>query len=141
MSSNPFATAMETGHPTARMHLRHRAAWLAVVWFMTWIATALSPALLVDGSAQAVSVTTAAVLAMTHNPESPDALCVDGTVFDAMAKTLETSEGTTPAAPCALAPLTLDADPLDATSGIRIIATIPVASALPLQGHMTRLRI
>lgn len=129
----------------AQSYVRGCAAWLLLAWCVTWIAFALTPTLAVHAQGASGKATAATAVALAHySTDTPDEQCVDGTVFDGLADPFKWNGGPVPVhqshrrvSPFAL----FDANALQSAGCVRSTSPAVLALALPLQGHMTRLRI
>ncbi len=129
----------------AQAHIRGRTAWLLLAWCVTWVAFALTPTLAVHAQGASGTPTAATAVALAHySTDTPDEQCVDGTVFDGLADPFKKTGSPVPVRqshrnvnPFAL----VDASALESAGGVCPTSPAARALALPLQGHMTRLRI
>ncbi|MFN0164220.1 MAG: hypothetical protein ACKVQQ_23535 [Burkholderiales bacterium] len=143
MNGNSTCKIEEESFASWRARSRPRATVLLLAWFVTWIAFALTPNLAVHAQGKITSAAPAVVIVMAqYSTEMPDAQCVDGSVFDGIADLFEVA-GSLPVvfSPYRPRPIPLVANGLDAAGGVRPTSLAARALALPLQGHMTRLRI
>lgn len=122
---------------------RRGVAFLLLAWCVTWITAALTPNLMLHPGSEAATPAAAGVVAASYSAQTPDQQCVDVGVFDAIADVFETS--TSPLQPntcCHRASrFAVIANLLESTGAPRPTSPAARALALPLSGHMTRLRI
>ncbi|MBL8377339.1 MAG: hypothetical protein JNM79_05700 [Burkholderiales bacterium] len=124
--------------------VRQRAAFLLFIWFMVWMAAALTPAIGVHARGMPASATTASVVALAQfSQDAPDDQCVDVSAFDSIVGTLEldNTQVQVPQLPSGYCTSSLVSVNSESTGTVSPTSPAAQALALPLQGHMTRLRI
>lgn len=128
----------------SRGHVRQRAAVLLFIWFMVWMAAALTPAIGGHAHGMPAGVTTASVVALAQfSQDAPDDQCVDVSAFDSIAGTLEleNAQVQVPQLPLGYCTSSMVSGNSESTGTVSPTSPAAQALALPLQGHMTRLRI
>lgn len=126
----------------AACNVRRVASWVAMVWFTTWIVAALTPAIGVHDARGTAMVSTPAatgIVLAQYSVETPDGQCLDGAAMDGVGRFLEVVNITAPAAQGSLNSELLRVN--NADSGQRPRTCAMAVQTMPLQGHMTRLRI
>lgn len=103
----------------------------------------LTPHLVLHSGDGATTPAAAAVAAAQYSTQAPDQQCVDSGVFDSIAGTFEVSADALRPTPRVhrTSRFALADDLLESSGGPRPTSPAARALALPLQGHMTRLRI
>ena len=122
---------------------RRAAAFLLFAWCVTWITAALTPDLMLHPGSAAATPAAAGVVAASYSTRTPDQQCVDTSVLDAIADTFEVTASPLQPSACSrrAGRVAVIASLLEASGGPRPNSPAARALALPLQGHMTRLRI
>ena len=122
---------------------RRGAAFLLLAWCVTWITAALTPSLMLHPGSQAATPAAAGVAAARFLTQTPVQQCVDTSVFDAIADTFEVTASPLQPSACShrTSRFAVIASLLESTGGPRPTSPAARALALPLQGHLTRLRI
>lgn len=124
--------------------MRQRAAFLLFIWSMAWMAAILTPAIGVHARGMPASATTASVIALAQfSQDAPDDQCVDGSVFDSINGSLEldTTQVHVPQLLLGYCTSSLASGNYESTGTVSPTSPAARALALPLQGHMTRMRI
>ena len=122
---------------------RRGAAFLLFAWCVTWITAALTPNLMLYPGSGAATPAAAGVVAARFLTQTPDQQCVDTSVFDAIADTFEVTASPLQPSACShrTSRFAVIANLLEASGSPRPNSPAARALALPLQGHMMRLRI
>ncbi len=122
---------------------RRGASFLLLAWCVTWITAALTPNLMLHPGSGAATPAAAAVVAAGYSMQTPDQQCIESGVADAIADTFEVTASPLQPSACSdgTSRFAVIASLHESTGGPRPNSPAARALALPLQGHLTRLRI